>query len=56
MTSKIETDQHSIPRQGELPFAIVHGEEISSPPEDLYIPPNALEVFLDETFEGPLEL
>ena len=43
------------PLQRELPFAIVHGEEISSPPEDLYIPPNALEVFL-ETFEGPLDL
>ncbi len=49
--------EHSrnMPRQGELPFAIVHGEAISSPPEDLYIPPNALEVFL-ETFEGPLDL
>lgn len=43
------------PRQAELPFAIVHGEEISAPPEDLYIPPDALEVFL-ETFEGPLDL
>ena len=43
------------PRQGELPFAIVDGEAISAPPEDLYIPPDALEVFL-ETFEGPLDL
>jgi len=43
------------PRQGELPFAIVQGEAISAPPEDLYIPPDALEVFL-ETFEGPLDL
>lgn len=43
------------PKQGELPFAIVDGEAISAPPEDLYIPPNALEVFL-ETFEGPLDL
>lgn len=43
------------PVQGELPFAIVQGEAISAPPEDLYIPPNALEVFL-ETFEGPLDL
>lgn len=48
-------NEHHQPRQGELPFAIVHGEEISSPPEDLYIPPDALEVFL-ETFEGPLDL
>jgi segregation and condensation protein A len=43
------------PSQGELPFAIVQGEPISAPPEDLYIPPDALEVFL-ETFEGPLDL
>lgn len=41
--------------QGELPFAIVSGEPVSKPPEDLYIPPNALEVFL-EMFEGPLDL
>ena len=43
------------PSQGEMPFAIVDGEAISAPPEDLYIPPDALEVFL-ETFEGPLDL
>ncbi len=48
-------EHHTLPRQGELPFAIVQGEAISSPPEDLYIPPDALEVFL-ETFEGPLDL
>ena len=41
--------------QTELPFAIVEGEVISTPPEDLYIPPEALEVFL-ESFEGPLDL
>lgn len=41
--------------QVELPFAIVQGEVISTPPEDLYIPPEALEVFL-ESFEGPLDL
>ncbi|MEE9310673.1 MAG: ScpA family protein [Cocleimonas sp.] len=46
---------YSAPSQVELPFAIVQGEEISAPPEDLYIPPDALEVFL-ETFEGPLDL
>ncbi len=51
-----DNDLHNkLPRQGELPFAIVHGEAISAPPEDLYIPPDALEVFL-ETFEGPLDL
>jgi len=52
---EINTGNHTLPRQGELPFAIVQGEAISAPPEDLYIPPNALEVFL-ETFEGPLDL
>ncbi len=43
------------PIQAELPFAIVQGEVLSTPPEDLYIPPEALEVFL-ESFEGPLDL
>lgn len=41
--------------QGEMPFAMVQGEPISVPPQDLYIPPDALEVFLD-AFEGPLDL
>ena len=54
MTTDID-QKNQIPRQGELPFAIVQGEAISAPPEDLYIPPDALEVFL-ETFEGPLDL
>ncbi len=45
----------SMHSQGELPFAIVEGEPLTNPPEDLYIPPQALEVFLD-TFEGPLDL
>lgn len=41
--------------QSELPFALVWGEPLSKPPQDLYIPPDALEVFL-EAFEGPLDL
>jgi len=41
--------------QGEMPFAIVEGEPITQLPRDLYIPPHALEVFL-EAFEGPLDL
>ena len=45
----------TLPSQAELPFAIVEGEVVSTPPEDLYIPPEALEVFL-ESFEGPLDL
>lgn len=43
------------PIQDEMPFAIVHGEAVTQPPHDLYIPPDAMEVFLD-TFEGPLDL
>ena len=35
--------------------AVVQGEAVQELPTDLYIPPEALEVFLD-TFEGPLDL
>ncbi len=41
--------------QGEFPFAVVDGQPITELPTDLYIPPDALEVFL-EAFEGPLDL
>lgn len=41
--------------QGELPFALIQGEPLTVIPQDLYIPPNALEVIL-EAFEGPLDL
>jgi segregation and condensation protein A len=37
------------------PLARVYGEPYNDLPTDLYIPPEALEVFLD-TFEGPLDL
>jgi segregation and condensation protein A len=37
------------------PLARVYGEPVTAFPDDLYIPPEALEVFL-ETFEGPLDL
>src|SRR5271155_2682210 len=43
------------PAQGEMPFAVVEGLPISEMPRDLYIPPQALEVFL-EAFEGPLDM
>lgn len=43
------------PQQQEMPFALVHGKAVTEPPRDLYIPPDALEVFL-EAFEGPLDL
>lgn len=41
--------------QEEMPFAIVQGVPLSEVPKDLYIPPDALEVFL-EAFAGPLDL
>ncbi|WP_423811379.1 segregation and condensation protein A [Pseudohongiella acticola] len=43
------------PPQHEMPFAYVAGKAITQLPQDLYIPPDALEVFL-EAFEGPLDL
>ncbi len=41
--------------QVEMPFAMVLGERLTEMPRDLYIPPQAMEVFLD-AFEGPLDL
>lgn len=43
------------PRQEEIPLALVHGQPLLQMPQDLYIPPDALEVIL-EAFEGPLDL
>ncbi|HVV97020.1 MAG TPA: ScpA family protein [Rhodanobacteraceae bacterium] len=43
------------PRQQEIPLAVVRGEPVLEIPQDLYIPPDALEVIL-EAFEGPLDL
>ena len=42
-------------QQDEMPFALVQGEPLTVIPQDLYIPPDALEVIL-EAFEGPLDL
>lgn len=42
-------------QQGEMPFAVVDGKPVTELPKDLYIPPSALQVFL-EAFEGPLDL
>ena len=38
-----------------LPVAMIRGMPLTEMPKDLYIPPDALEVFL-EAFEGPLDL
>ena len=43
------------PHQAELKLAVVRGQPYLEMPQDLYIPPDALEVFL-EAFEGPLDL
>jgi segregation and condensation protein A len=38
-----------------VPLAVVNGEPLATLPDDLYIPPDALRIFL-ETFSGPLDL
>ena len=43
------------PVQQPLPLAFINGEALIEKPEDLYIPPDALELIL-EAFEGPLDL
>ena len=42
-------------QQQVLPLALVHGEAVVEKPQDLFIPPDALEIIL-EAFEGPLDL
>lgn len=49
------SDATTASRQQEMPLATVRGEPLLKLPDDLYIPPDALEVFLD-AFEGPLDL
>ena len=48
-------DTPDIQTQEEIPLAVIQGQTIDSLPHDLYIPPDAMEVFL-EAFEGPLDL
>lgn len=52
---KPSQDAKQTPAQAEMPFAVVDGEPVTTLPQDLYIPPYALQVFL-EAFEGPLDL
>lgn len=52
--------QHQVPdASSEVPdtsvAVLVNGEQVDALPDDLYIPPEALEVFLD-SFQGPLDL
>lgn len=51
-----EIEHQGAPEQQEMPFAVVLGVPFTRLPKDLYIPPDALEVFLTEAFEGPLDL
>jgi segregation and condensation protein A len=46
MTESVQTEKN-IPK--------IYGEDIETLPQDLYIPPDALEIYLD-SFEGPLDL
>ncbi|MCB1862058.1 MAG: segregation/condensation protein A, partial [Gammaproteobacteria bacterium] len=57
MNASVDTgiDTQQPPEQAEMPFAVVQGVPWSTMPKDLYIPPDALEIFLD-AFEGPLDL
>lgn len=41
---------------GDGPIARLHGVPFTELPDNLYIPPDALQVILEETFEGPLDL
>ena len=50
-----ETAGSHEPVQQPLPLAFINGEAVIEKPQDLYIPPDALEVIL-ESFEGPLDL
>jgi segregation and condensation protein A len=43
------------PAAAATPIAKVYGQPVLEVPQDLYIPPDALEVFLEQ-FEGPLDL
>ena len=54
LVTEIDRNSQESP-QAELPFAVVKGEPMTVPPQDLYIPPDALEIFLD-AFEGPFDL
>jgi segregation and condensation protein A len=53
--SLISSSINNASNQSEMPFALVQGEPLTMIPQDLYIPPDALQVFLD-AFEGPLDL
>lgn len=53
--SSSATKQADVQFQQPLPLAFVNGQALIEKPEDLFIPPDALELILD-AFEGPLDL
>jgi segregation and condensation protein A len=55
LAARPDAPEAAVGEQQELPLAFVHGKPLTVLPRDLYIPPEALEVFL-EAFEGPLDL
>ncbi len=55
MSSPQHIAEKPVESQPEIPLATVRGEPLLKLPDDLYIPPDALEVFLD-AFAGPLDL
>jgi segregation and condensation protein A len=50
-TDSIQQTDSALPEA----IALVNGQAYLGMPKDLYIPPDAMEVFL-EAFEGPLDL
>jgi segregation and condensation protein A len=50
-----DINQAPLSAETKTPIARVHGQAFTTLPQDLYIPPDAMEVFL-EAFEGPLDL
>jgi len=55
MSEEIANEQPHISAELAAKIALVKGKPFSEMPDDLYIPPDALEVFLD-AFQGPLDL
>jgi segregation and condensation protein A len=52
---KVSVSKAPAARQQEMPFALIQGQPMTQLPMDLYIPPDALEIILEQ-FEGPLDL
>lgn len=51
----MQQDEHETGKSNDCPVALVAGEKLAAFPDELYIPPDALRIFLD-SFEGPLDL